>query len=63
MKRTAILSAFVLALFVSGQIYAATFHGPIGDPGGDGNFHGPIGDPGGDGNFHGPIGDPGGDGN
>lgn len=63
MKRATIFTAFVLALFLSGRVYGTSFHGPVGDPGGDGNFHGPVGDPGGDGNFHGPVGDPGGDGN
>ena len=47
--KKAVLTAFVLALFVGGRMQAAAFHGPIGDPGGDENFtfHGPIGDPGG----------------
>ena len=51
MKRATILTAFVLALFVGGRVYGNSFHGPLGDPGGDGNFHGPLGDPGGDGNL------------
>ena len=68
MKRASVLTAFVFALLMGSRLYGATFHGPDGDPGGDGNFHvsmfhGPDGDPGGDGNFHGPDGDPGGDGN
>ena len=67
MRRASAVAVFALSLLVSGPVYGASFHGPDGDPGGDGNFqallHGPDGDPGGDGNFHGPDGDPGGDGN
>ena len=66
MKRATILTAFVLALLLSGRVYGTSFHGPIGPPDGDGNIqlaHGPIGPPDGDGNFHGPIGPPDGDGN
>ena len=50
MRRATILVVFVVALLAGGRMYATTFHGPVGDPGDDGNFHGPVGDPGDDGN-------------
>jgi hypothetical protein len=58
MRGTSISVIFLLALFVGGQLYGSTFHGPIGMPDFTGTSHGPIGMPDFTGTSHGPIGMP-----